>query len=642
MNVTIDDVLDEVKRYNDQARDYKLIKKAYDFAKKAHADQKRASGAAFVFHSLSVALILAQKRMDHETICAALLHDVVEDTKITIESLRKEFEEDIVNIVEGVTKVEKVRFTSADDYNAENLRKVLLATSKDARVMILKLADRLDNMKSLDSFREDKKKRIAEETLNIYAPIAHKLGMWGIKGDLEDLAMKYLMPKTYNKLTDEIHEKRDEREKRAKEIMKEIGEKIERMNMAVKISGRAKYFFSIYKKMMEKKKSLEEINDLVALRIIAKTIPDCYTILEIIKGLYTPLPENFDDYIRNPKKNGYQSIHIDVKTEDNKILEIQIRTMEMHHQAEEGVAAHWRYKQTERDKKFDQKIGWLKQILEWKQESSAKEFVEDLKIDLFQDEVVVLTPKSDPLILPEDSTPIDFAYAVHTNIGNLCSKAEVNGKIVPLDYKLKSGDVCRIITQKNARPNRSWLNFVKTSKARSKIRSLLGIIMDKDPKAIRTMSELDKIDTNLVKYLDYDGKRNVKLSKCCHPQLQDSIIGFITKEGVLTVHKKDCPNVHSFDQNKAIPMKWKQEDKTIKTLIISVQDRIGLIHDLLNAAVGTDNQILSINIKTVKLNLLITLKIKSEDGTKLQKFVESVSKISNINSVKIQKKLFPF
>lgn len=633
----IEELINEVKIYNPYEEDYILINKAYQFAKKAHGEQKRASGVPFIQHTLSTALILAEKKMDHETICAALLHDCVEDAGVNIETLKKEFGEEIADIVEGVTKTKKVKFATKEEYTAENLRKVLLATSKDVRVMILKLADRLDNMRTLSSFNEEKQRRISQETLDIFAPIAHKLGMWNIKGELEDLALRYLNPEMYNKLKSMVNEKRVEREKKTHEIMIDLKQKLARMNIDIKIKGRAKYFYSIYKKMEEKDKPFEEIHDLIALRIIAKSISDSYHILDFIQKIFTPIPDRFKDYIKNPKKNGYQSIHIDVKTNDNKILEIQIRTIEMDYQAEEGIAAHWQYKQTERDKRFDRKIGWLKQILEWKSESKGKEFLEELKIDMFQDEIIVLTPQSDPIILPEGSTPVDFAYMVHTNIGNNCSKAEVNGKIVTLDYVLKSGDMCKIITQKNAVPNRSWLNFVKTSKAKSKIRAKLGIVSDKDPKAGRIGQEVDTIESNLVRYLIHDGKRNVKLSKCCNPQLNDNITGFVTKEGVLAIHKNDCQNLQILDKTKIIPMKWKEEDNSIKTITINVKDRIGLIREILNVGIESNCPTLSINIKTVKDNLLISLKVKTENEENLKMFIDKIAKINNVFSVNMQK-----
>lgn len=634
----IEDLIDEVKTYNSNTNDYTLIRKAYEFAKKSHGEQKRASGVPFIQHTLGTAIILAEKKMDHDTLCAALLHDSVEDAGVTIETIKKEFGEDIANIVEGVTKTKKVKYSSKEEYNAENLRKVLLATSKDVRVMIVKLADRLDNMRTLSSFNDDKRRRIAQETLDIFAPIAHKLGMWNIKGELEDLSLRYLNPEVYTKLKAMVNEKREGREKRTKEIMDELKRKLEKLGVEVSIKGRAKYFYSIYKKMEEKGKEFEDIHDLIALRIMTKSIPECYTTLDLITKIYTPVPERFKDYIRDPKKNGYQSIHVDVRTSDNKILEIQIRTFEMDRQAEEGIAAHWQYKNTERDKKFDRKIGWLKQILEWKSDSKGKEFLDELKIDLFQDEIIVLTPQSDTIILPEGATPVDFAYIVHTNIGHLCSKAEVNGKIVPLDYQLKSGDVCKIITQKNVTPNRSWLNFVKTSKAKSKIRAKLGLLIEKDSKSLRAMKQMENIESNLIGYLVHDGKRNIKMSKCCNPQLNDQITGFVTKEGVLTVHKSDCQNLLSFDKTKFIKINWKAEDNTIKTITISVKDRIGLIRDILNVGLDTKCPTLSINIKTVKENLLVTLKVKTDNDDNLKTFIEHVAKIENVFSVNIPKK----
>jgi len=382
---------------------------------------------------------------------------------------------------------------------------------------------------------------------------------------------------------------------------------------------------------------------LIGIRVLVKTIPECYAVLAIIHNLWKPIPGRFKDYIAVPKLNGYQSLHTDVITKIGEILEIQIRTIDMHYLAEQGIAAHWRYKGTERDKKFDQKIAWLKQILDWKQHSeTAKEFIESLKIDLFQDEIIVFTPKGDPIILPEGSTPVDFAYEVHTDVGNYCSKAEVNGEIVPLDYELKSGDIIYIITQKNAKPSRNWVNIAKTNRAKTKIKQRLGLSQERDPKQARLQQEDDERIYSLVKFLDYDGKAPLKLSKCCNPQYEDEIVAFVMKEGVVSVHKKDCPNIATLSDNKPVPIRWKTQDRTIKTIEITVRDKIGLIEQILNIFSEQKLNVLSINIKTAKENLLVSVKIKIEDQEQVNLAINKLKAINNIIDVKLKQKWFFF
>ncbi|MCX8147580.1 MAG: RelA/SpoT family protein, partial [Candidatus Woesearchaeota archaeon] len=406
----IDDFINSILEYNPRA-DVKLIRKAYEFAEKAHKGHKRESGEPFFVHPVETARILMKLRADSATICAALLHDCVEEGCTTLDNIKREFGEEVAMLVEGVTKITGVQFESKEEYKAENLRKMLLATAKDIRVMLIKLADRLHNMRTLKYFREDKQKRIAKETLEIYAPIAHKLGMNSIKGELEDLSLKYLDPEAYQMLRKKIASKRKEREEKTKEFIRQIKNALKERGIEATVEGRAKYFYSIYQKMKKENKDFNEIYDLIAIRIITNTIPECYAALGIVHELFTPIPGKFKDYISIPKPNGYQSLHTSVIGGHGKIIEVQIRTWEMHHIAEEGVAAHWRYKGEEKDKKFDRRIRWLRQLLDWKMESSpAREFIENLKIDLFGNEIIVFTPKGDPISLPEGSTPVDFAY----------------------------------------------------------------------------------------------------------------------------------------------------------------------------------------------------------------------------------------
>ncbi len=602
----LDEFLDEIKEYNPHA-DFGLIEKAYRFAQETHKGQKRHSGEEFFVHPLEVSKILIKLKADSATICASLLHDSVEDSTISIEVIKKEFGDEIAELVEGVTKIIGERFETKELYNAENIRKMLLATAKDIRVILIKLADRLNNMRTLRAFRPEKQKRIAQETLDIYAPIAHKLGIRFIKGELEDLSLKYLDPEAYQMLRKKISEKREEREAGTKEIIRTIKKNLSEYGIDADVQGRAKYFYSIYQKMKKRGVKFNEIYDLIAIRIITKTIPECYAVLGAIHELYKPIPGRFKDYISVPKANGYQSLHTSVLASHGKILEIQIRTLDMHLISEEGIAAHWRYKGTERDKKFDRKINWLKQVLDWKQESkTAEEFIDTLKIDLFENEIVVFTPKGDPISLPEKATPVDFAYEVHSNIGDHCSKAYVNNKLVPLDHILKSGDIIQIMTQKNASPSRGWLGFVKTAKARNKIRNFLNIKDDFRGK------KTEKEKKAIAEEIDLLGRSgSISLSKCCNPEHEEPIIGILTKDKKITIHKKDCHNLAGIEKSKIVDAKWKvKHDKDSVKLKVVMKDRVGILSEILNILTNSNVNIHSIYTRTKKDHTAVTFKLQ--------------------------------
>jgi GTP pyrophosphokinase len=631
--MTLEEFVKEIEKYNPKA-DFKLISQAFNLAKVKHEGQKRVSGEEFINHPIQVARILIQLKADSATICAALLHDSLEDTTLSLDEIQKQFGEEIAELVEGVTKITDIDFESKEEYKAENLRKVLLATTKDVRVMLIKLADRLHNMRTLKYVRLDKQKRIAEETLHIFAPIAHKLGIHFMKGEFEDLALRYMHPDVYKKLSKRISEKREEREKKTLGFIETIKNKLKEHGIKGEIYGRAKYFHSIYQKMKKEDKTFNEIYDLIAIRIIVETIPDCYRALGLVHELWKPMPRRFKDYVSVPKANGYQSLHTSVMGSHGKILEIQIRTWDMHHMAEEGIAAHWRYKHTERDKKFDKKVAWLKQLLEWKRTAdNAKDFVETLKIDLFENEIVVFTPNGDPISLPENSTPVDFAFEVHTNIGLHCSKAEVNNKLVTLDYILKSGDIVHIIMQKNAKPSRNWLTFVKTSKARSKIRSYLGIKVESDPKIIR---QRQQHRMQLINMIEITGKKvPVKFSGCCNPDFKEPILAYYTKDGKITIHKKDCPNIHTLDQNKRVNVRWKEEpDKGIFKLRTTVVDRVGLLSDILNIISDTGINIDSINSKAKKDKISITFSMRVPTEVDMDEIIRRIKSIEDVIDVK--------
>ncbi|MCR1949575.1 MULTISPECIES: bifunctional (p)ppGpp synthetase/guanosine-3',5'-bis(diphosphate) 3'-pyrophosphohydrolase [unclassified Clostridium] len=456
--------------------DTDIVKKAYDLACDAHKNQKRESGEPYVTHPIDVAEILAEMGMDTSTIVAGLLHDVIEDTHYTYDDIKNIFNEEIADLVQGVTKLGKIEYKTKEEQQADNVRKMLLAMAKDIRVIIIKLADRLHNLRTLKFMPKEKQKQKAKETLDIYAPLAHRLGISKIKWELEDLSFRYLHEEEYYDLVKQIAEKRAERETYIAEIIEDLHNKLEESEIDSDIDGRPKHFYSIYKKMINKNKSIEQIFDLTAIRILVNTVKDCYGVLGIVHTIYKPIPGRFKDYIAMPKPNMYQSLHTTVIGPQGKTFEIQIRTFEMHKTAEYGIAAHWKYKegdtQEDKEKSFENKLAWLRDMLEWQKETSdAEEFIEGFKIDLFTDEIFVFTPKGVVINLPSGATPIDFAYRIHTDIGNRCIGAKVNGKIVPLDYNLKTGEIVEVLTSNNAKgPNMDWLNMAKSNQAKSKIR----------------------------------------------------------------------------------------------------------------------------------------------------------------------------
>lgn len=449
------------------------VLKAFKLADKAHEGQLRASGEPYIMHPLAVAGILAHLQIDHITLMAALMHDVVEDTSYSKEDLEKMFGSEVAFLVDGVTKLNQFQYETKEDRQMENYRKMILAMAKDVRVVVIKLGDRLHNMRTLKHMRSDKQKRIAKETLEIFAPLAHRLGIFNVKWELEDLSFRYLEPEKYYDLVDQMKQKRQAREDIVNDTMSQLTKALGEANIKADIKGRPKHFYSIYKKMKKDNRDLSQIYDLLAVRVIVDTIPDCYAVLGIAHSLWKPLPYRFKDYISMPKSNMYQSLHTTVIGTMGQPVEIQIRTWEMHRVSEYGVAAHWRYKEGNKngDKDFDQKVAWLRQVLEWQDTSNPTELVNALKLDVFSGEVFVFTPKGDVVKLPIGSVPLDFAYRVHTDVGHRCVGAKVNGKIVPLDYTLQNGDIVDIITSKTGHPSLDWLNIVGSSESKSKIRN---------------------------------------------------------------------------------------------------------------------------------------------------------------------------
>ena len=468
--MTIAELVQNVRRY-DPSLDPAWLESVYTLAEGAHSEQRRASGEKYIEHPLAVAAILADLEMDRSTIAAALLHDVVEDTVITSEEVAERFGDEIAQLVDGVTKLTRIPYQTKEDAQVENLRKMFLAMAKDIRVIIIKLADRLHNMRTLQAMPPAKQQTIARETIEIYAPIAHRLGIWRMKWDLEDLALRYLDPESYRDISERVAKKRGEREAAVQNVLDELQSQFEAIGLNADVTGRPKHFYSIHKKM-QKGKEFSTIYDLTAVRIIVDSVKDCYGALGIVHSIWKPLPGRFKDYIAMPKPNMYQSLHTTVVGPGGDPLEVQIRTLEMHRTSEYGIAAHWRYKEGAKGDSFEQKLTWLRSLLEWQNDMrDSRMFMENLKLDLFESQVFIFSPKGDVFSLPASATPLDFAYQVHSGVGNHCVGAKVNGKIVPLDFGLKNGDIVEVLVNKSsARPSLDWLSLVKTSGAKHKIK----------------------------------------------------------------------------------------------------------------------------------------------------------------------------
>jgi GTP diphosphokinase / guanosine-3',5'-bis(diphosphate) 3'-diphosphatase len=476
--LTLTKFRDLMKRMQDTRPqdDLSIIKKAYDYSLKHHKGQSRASGEPYLVHPLEVALVLAEMKMDPVAVAAGLLHDSVEDTSVTIVDIRKEFGEQVAHIVEGVTKISKIEFATREEQQAENLRKMMLAMVDDIRVVLIKLADRLHNMRTLEHLDPERQRKIAEETLEIYAPIAHRLGMGKIRGELEDLGFRFLDPVGYEQVEKSVNARRKHGEAFLEKTQKIIVDKLKEAGIQARVESRIKRLFSIHKKLQKQRISVDQVYDLCAMRVVTRSLQDCYAVLGIIHNLWRPVPGRIKDFIAMPRPNFYQSLHTSVITEDGTPFEIQIRTEEMHKMAEEGIAAHWKYKDGPVSAQDEQRLAWLRQVVEWQRDvSDPNEFLSTLKVDLYPEEVYTFTPKGKVVVLPRDATPIDFAYTIHTEVGHTCVGAKVNGRMVPLRHKLHSGDIVEILTQPGHKPSRDWLALVKSSRSRNKIKHWLNV-----------------------------------------------------------------------------------------------------------------------------------------------------------------------
>jgi guanosine-3',5'-bis(diphosphate) 3'-pyrophosphohydrolase len=703
--VRFNDIVDEILTYNPQA-DVDILQKAYIFSAKAHKGQIRLSGEPYLIHPLEVAYTLTKMNLDVPSVVSGLLHDTIEDSYVSNKEIEEYFGKEIAELVDGVTKISKIPMKTSEESRGESFRKMILAMSKDIRVLLIKLADRYHNMQTLNFMSPEKQLEVSRETMEIYAPLAHRLGIEWIKGELEDTAFKYLKPAEYRVISDKLMRKRKEREEYIQEVKALLKEKLKGFGIEAEISGRAKRFYSIYRKMVQEGLNIDDIYDITAFRVMVETVKECYETLGYIHAFFKPIPGKFTDHIALPKANMYQSLHTKVIGPHGEKIEIQIRTQEMHKIAEEGIAAHWKYKEKGVfSGKEDNVFAWLRRVIEWQQElKDDKEFLEIFKIDLFPDEVYIFTPKGDVRELPKGATPVDFAYAIHSELGHKCIGAKVNGRIVPLRYVLKSGDTVDIQTSPTHKPSKDWLGFVKTSKAKTKIRQwikteqreqsielgksliekklskhdlnflrmqksgelqniakefsfettddlfaavgyglytplqVLGKILPEEEKASKfkkIIRSIKKETTNAIKVKGIDGLV-MRFAKCCNPIPGDSILGFITRGRGLTIHAADCPNVHSYDEQRKVEVAWeldKSHAYPVK-LKISAEDRKGLLSDISSIMASNKVNILSAQAMTYPDKTAAGIyEIEIGHMSQLQKIMKSIRKLKGVRLV---------
>lgn len=645
------------EKFNDS--ELSILDDIYQFAKKAHKGQIRASNEPYILHPINVALILLTFDVDLQTIEASLLHDVVEDTSVSLDTIKDKFGKEVALLVDGVSKISQIKFLSLEEWKLESLRKVLIAMASDFRVVFIKLADRLHNMRTLNYLPEEKRREVAKETMEIYVPLAHRLGIYTLKWELEDLAFKYLEPEIFQDLKIKVSKKREERENEIFDIKIKIENLLNENNIVCRVEGRAKNLYSIYRKMKQDNKTFDEIFDLTALRVIVPTIQDCYKTLGIVHTRWKPIPGRVKDYIAIPKPNGYQSLHTTLIDDNGEPFEIQIRTEEMHKNCEFGIASHWSYK--EKGKKIDpdmsNKINWIRQIVEWQKTiPSAREFINRVKEDIFSDEIFVFTPKGEIINLTIDATPIDFAYKIHTEIGNKCIGAKVNGRIVPLNYKLKTGDRVEILTSKTSPgPSRDWLKFVKSSSTKEKIRQFYRKKEKEEEKKEETVKEeIEKKNKGVilerkiktsnkfgVVIPEIKGEVLLTLAKCCTPIPGDEIIGYISKGRGVVVHRRDCKNLLSILGNvdnsleKIVKVEWANDVKILYPVKINIhiKDEPGVLNKIVSIIAKYNYNIESVNAppsrnKEKTTTIYMTLQIPGYG--KLNDLLEEIKIVPNV------------
>lgn len=642
----LEDLLLKIKSY-DPVADLKLVEKAFLFAEEKHKGHKRLSGDPFIIHPFEVAIILADLEQDVPTICAALLHDTIEDVAIKREEIKSLFSEEIAHLVEGVTKLGLLVYESKEERQAENFRKMFMAMGRDLRVIIIKLADRLHNMRTLEFLPPEKRKATALETKEIFAPLAHRLGMWKIKWELEDLSFQHLESEEFQIIRKKIAESRKARESYLKEFIESVSRVLKKVGIDFDIYGRPKHFYSIHRKMLEQNLNFEEIYDLTAIRLLVETVKECYATLGIIHAAWKPISGRFKDYIAVPKSNGYQSLHTTVIGSNGRPVEIQIRTRSMHRIAEYGIAAHWVYKEKTTDKEFDLKMSWFRRLLENQSElKDAKDFMESLKIDLFTEEVFVYTPKGDVFQLPVGASPIDFSYHIHTQVGHRTQGAKVNGKIVPLDYQLQNGDIVDVITGKTDAPHMDWLKFVKTGSARSRIKNWFKK-HEKEELPEKKKEEEAKIvglskprRRKIVLGIKVSGLSGVlvRISKCCKPLPGNKIIGLVSLGRGISVHKADCKTLaqQKINREKLVDVAWDLSQDVYYPVSIEVEafDRVGLFKDVLAAISNIDTNVASASVSTKKgssafLNVVVDVK----NVQHLEKVLSVIRTLSDVYDV---------
>ena len=594
-----------------------LVERAFVFARQRHGDQKRASGAPYMLHPVNAALVLSGYRLDAETYAACLLHDVLEDTQTTAKELEEGFGVKVASLVEGVTKLRGLNYLSREETNLENVRKILLAMAADLRVVLIKLADRLHNMRTLQYLSEDKQQRIAQETMEIYVPLAHRLGIYELKWEMEDLAFRYLNPDEYRRLAGLVAAKRAEREAFVKETIDQIDHFLEEKDVRAQVSGRPKNLYSIYRKMVQQGKTFDEIYDLTAVRILVNTIPECYLVLGYVHEAFTVVPGRVKDYIALPKPNGYQSLHTTVMGSNGEPLEIQIRTKRMHEVDEMGVAAHWKYKEGKAADLVDsERFAWLRQMVDWQKDvRSGGEFVERVKVDVFTDEVLVFTPKGDVINLPVGSTPVDFAYHIHTDVGNNLVGAKVNDRIVPIDTELVTGDRVQVITSRNSGgPKSDWLKFVKAASTKGHIRAYLRKkelehstperpSVEERPRTVVTRPSLSDrraaADSGFRIVVRGDATLPIVMATCCSPSYPEEILGYVTRGRGVTIHRADCANIPSLamEPERLVDAHWEMIPRKVRerTIVIETLNVPGVLYQVSEEFAKRD-----INIKYMK------------------------------------------
>jgi len=590
-----------------KAPEIELIKKALD------KSENNLSGKQYS-NALNTAFILSPLLMRGNIISAALLYE----TKISEETIKKEFNEDTMKLIVSMRKIKKIE-SQQKNFSSETLSKIILATTKDVRTIILALATKLSELRNT---KEDEKK-LARIVKEVYLPISQKLGLNEIKWELEDLSFKILQREEYTKIKNEMKKKKKKRDKDLKKIEKEIKKALKKEKINAKVVGRAKNFYGIYNKMKKKKCKVNELHDLLAVRVICNTIKECYIILGLIHSMYEPLLNAFDDYIANPKENNYRSIHTDLKTETGKRFEAQIRTWEMNTEAEEGLPAHWSYKQIKKDREFDGKLSWAKQLIEWNKKHKPKDVFNIIQLGFEDKKIFTLTPKADIIELPPKATPIDFAYAIHSNIGNQCDKAKVNEKIVPLNHELENGDIVEIITSKKQFPKRQWLTIARTARAKARIRQALEIT-GKERKTKNPEKQIAKKQIH-----------SIRISKCCNPLPGDKITGMKTTKRKITIHKESCRNVLRENPKKLIPINWEMIGKKELTAEIKIEttEKINLLNTILDAIVSLKGKVISTEAKMENKKVSSKFVIQVKNPQTITKIIEKIEKIDGVKQV---------